>query len=320
MKSDAAPSAPAPRPATVSDAAGEVASAAPPIPAASRAASRAARAAKPGGRNLKVAVPVALGLIGLLLATICFNPWPFVGLVAVAVSLASWELSRALAKGGINLPVGPLALGGVGMVVAAAVSGPPGVVVGFVLTVALTMVWCVVDAGPGRPQATDLYAAGFAVLYLPVMASFVVLLAFEDFWNYGRWLVLLLVALPVANDTGGFFVGSYLGKHKLAPRVSPKKTWEGLAGSAALSMAVGAAALYLLDGPIWLGLVLGLVGVGTATLGDLAVSLLKRSLGLKDMGSLLPGHGGVLDRVDSILLTAPAAYLLLTWWVQSRSG
>ena len=292
------------------------------MPAASsrgtRSASRAvAEPAKPGGRNLKVAVPVALGLIALLLVTVWFSPWPFVALVAVAVTLASWELSRALAKGGIDLPVVPLALGGVGMVVAAATSGPPGVVVGFVLTVALTMVWCLVDAVGGRPPARDLYAAFFAVLYLPGLASFVVLLIFEDFYNYGRWLVVLLVALPAASDTGGFFAGSYLGRHKLAPSVSPKKTWEGLAGSLVLTMAVAAVAFWLLDGPLWLGLVLGLVGAGTATLGDLAVSLLKRDLGLKDMGSLLPGHGGVLDRVDSILLTAPAAYLLLTWWVQS---
>jgi len=261
-------------------------------------------------------VPVALGLLVLLAAAVCFSPWPFVALVAVAVCLASWELSRALARGAIDLPVVPLALGGVGMVVAAGASGPPGVVVGFGITVALVMAWRLVDAGPDRPPAKDLYAAFFAVLYLPGLASFVVLLAFEDFIHYGRWLVLLLVALPAASDTGGFFAGSYLGKHKLAPSVSPKKTWEGLAGSLVLAMVVGAVAIWLLHGPLWLGLALGVVGVGTATLGDLAVSLLKRDLGMKDMGSLLPGHGGVLDRVDSILLTAPLAYLLLTWWVR----
>ncbi|MCL1897227.1 MAG: phosphatidate cytidylyltransferase [Micrococcales bacterium] len=275
----------------------------------------AAAPAEPRGRNLAVAVPVALGLIGLLLATVLFNPWPFVVLVCLALVLGSWELCRALAAGGVEVPTQPLALGGVGTQVAAATSGVPGVVLGLGLTVALMVAWRLVDAVPNLPPARDLYAAVFAVLYLPALASFVVLLVFQDFWNYGRWLVIVLIALPVASDTGGYFAGSYLGRHKLAPQVSPKKTWEGLAGSVLLGMVVAAVALWLLDGPIWLGITLGLLGAGTATLGDLAESLLKRELGIKDMGWLLPGHGGVLDRVDSILLTAPMAYIVLTWWL-----
>ncbi|MCL2804115.1 MAG: phosphatidate cytidylyltransferase [Micrococcales bacterium] len=281
------------------------------------ARSHLAQPKQTGGRNLAVAVPVALGLLAVLVSSVWFSPWPFVGLVCVALGLASWELSQALTHARINLPFAPLALGGVGTQIAAAISGPPGVLAGLALTAALTVAWTMADVAPRLPPARDLYAAFFAVVYLPLLASLVVLLAFEDFHNRGRFLVLLLVLLPVASDTGGFFAGTWLGRHKLAPQVSPKKTWEGLAGSLLLSIAVAVVAIELLDGPWWLGLALGFGGAFMATLGDLTESLLKRELGLKDMGWLLPGHGGVLDRVDSILLTAPLAYILLTAWVRA---
>ncbi|MDR2253221.1 MAG: phosphatidate cytidylyltransferase [Bifidobacteriaceae bacterium] len=151
-------------------------------------------------------------------------------------------------------------------------------------------------------------ATAFAIAYLPTLAALVVLLSFMP---QGRWLVLLLVAIPVASDTGGFFAGSYFGKHKMAPNVSPKKTWEGMAGSVALATVAGVGGMILMDRPWYFGLALALLGSFSATLGDLAESMLKRSIGIKDMGSLLPGHGGVLDRVDSILMTAPFAYTVL---------
>jgi phosphatidate cytidylyltransferase len=259
---------------------------------------------------MTAAVPTALGLIAVLVASVWFSPWPFVGLVAVAVALAMWELAHALRGARISLPFVPLALGGAGTQVAAALAGPPGALAGLVATAAAAGVWVLVDTPRGRLGLT-LHASIFALVYLPVMATFATLLVFAD---QGRWLVLLLVALPVASDTGGFFAGSYLGRHPLAPTVSPKKTWEGLGGSVVLAVAVGLAAMALLKGPLYLGVVLGLVGVATATLGDLAESLLKRALALKDMGRLLPGHGGVLDRLDSIIMTAPWVYLVLTAW------
>jgi phosphatidate cytidylyltransferase len=169
-----------------------------------------------------------------------------------------------------------------------------------------------VQASPAparRPVAQDIYATAFATLYLPTLAALVVLLSFME---QGRWLILVLVAIPVASDTGGYFTGYHLGKHKLAPNVSPAKTWEGLAGSVALAAAAGIGGMALMGRPWHFGLALGVAGSLAATLGDLAESLLKRSLGIKDMGSLLPGHGGVLDRVDSILMTAPFAYVLIT--------
>ena len=128
----------------------------------------------------------------------------------------------------------------------------------------------------------------------------------------GARRVLLFVLLAVASDVGGFVAGVLFGRHPLAPSVSPKKTWEGLAGSVLLSCLVGAAGItWLLGGDPLVGVGLALATVGTATLGDLAESLIKRDLELKDMGTLLPGHGGVLDRLDSLLLTAPVVHLVL---------
>jgi phosphatidate cytidylyltransferase len=163
-------------------------------------------------------------------------------------------------------------------------------------------------APPRRSLAQDMYATAFAVLYLPVFAAMVVLIGFME---QGRWLVLLVVAVPVASDTGGYFAGLYLGKHKLAPNVSPKKTWEGLGGSVELASVAGIGGMLILSLPWYLGLAVAVLGALAGTLGDLAESLLKRAIGIKDMGSLLPGHGGVLDRVDSVLMTVPFAYALI---------
>ena len=125
-------------------------------------------------------------------------------------------------------------------------------------------------------------------------------------------LVLLAILGPVGNDIGGYIAGVLFGKHPMAPRISPKKSWEGFIGSLLMgTAAVTAVGHYALDLPIWVGLVIGAVLVVISTCGDLSQSLLKRDLGIKDMGHLLPGHGGVLDRVDSILLAAPTTYVLL---------
>jgi phosphatidate cytidylyltransferase len=259
-------------------------------------------------------------LIALLLVSVWFSPWGFLALVCIALLLALRELCGALEKAGFNVPYWPLAVGSVATQVAAATSGPSSVVVGLFVTLAAATAWRALDfdfkpapnsPDPDRPRrsaAQDVYATAFATLYLPALAALVVLLSFMP---DGRWLVLLLVAVPVASDTGGYFAGSYLGKHKLAPHVSPKKTWEGLAGSILLASLAGVGGMLLMDRPWYYGLALAIFGSLAATLGDLAESLLKRSIGIKDMGSLLPGHGGVLDRVDSILMTAPFVYVVI---------
>ena len=145
--------------------------------------------------------------------------------------------------------------------------------------------------------------------WVPFLGCFLLLLMQQD---QGPVLVLLAVLGPVGNDVGGYIAGVLFGRHPMAPSISPKKSWEGFAGSLVLGTAtVTAVATLALGLPWWTGVTLGAVLVVVATCGDLSESLLKRDLGIKDMGHLLPGHGGVLDRIDSILLAAPTTYVML---------
>lgn len=262
------------------------------------------------GRNLPAATAVGVGLLVAVGASLAFRPEPFVLLAIAAVSAALWELAQALRRSDIAIPLLPLWVGTVGILVSSFYSGPEALMVSFMLTVAGVVLWRVLD-GSGTAEAVRDAAAGvFATAYLPFMAGFVMLmLAAPD----GRWRVLIFIMLAVANDTGGYVAGVLFGRHPLAPSVSPKKSWEGLIGSFVLATAVGVAGVvYGLDGSWTLGAALGVIAPLTATVGDLAESMIKRDLDLKDMGSLLPGHGGVLDRLDSMLLTAPFVYVMFS--------
>lgn len=261
------------------------------------------------GRDLPVAVAVGLGLLAAVAAALFIRKDVFAVLVVVAVCGAMWELARAFSRAQVHLPLVPLLVGTVGILVSAYTTGAEALVVAFLLTVGGTVVWRVLD-GSGRPALRDAAAAAFATAYLPFLAGFALLmLAASD----GPARVAMFVLLGVACDTGGYTVGVLLGRHPMAPSVSPKKTWEGLLGSLVLACVVGVvgAQVAFQAEPV-VGVVLGLATVATATLGDLSESMLKRDLGLKDMGHLLPGHGGLLDRLDSLLLTAPAVWLVLT--------
>jgi phosphatidate cytidylyltransferase len=224
------------------------------------------------------------------------------------VGAGLWELTQAFARRGVHIPVLPLLVGDVGILVSAYVAGMEALFVAFVLTVGGIVVWRVLD-GSGPAAVRDATAGVFAAAYLPLMAGFVMLLlAAED----GAMRVALFILLCVANDTGGYVVGVLIGRHPLAPSVSPKKTWEGLLGSVVLASVVGVLGVhFLLEGDPAVGALLGVATVAVATLGDLGESMIKRDLELKDMGTLLPGHGGILDRIDSMLLAAPVVFLLL---------
>jgi len=281
-----------------------------------------ARRASRAGRNLPAAIAVGVLLLGVVAASLWFREEPFVALAAVTVCAGLWELRDAFARRQIALPIWPLMVGGVGMVVSAFVGGSEALLISFVITLAAVVLWRVLD-GPGPAALRDVAAGVFAATYVPFLAGFVVMLLAQD---NGNWRVAMFILLAVANDTGGYIAGVLLGRHPLAPTVSPKKSWEGLAGSVALTTLVGVLGSHwvldlpflpgrgtpLLGAAVVLGVVLGLMTAVTATVGDLAESLLKRDLDLKDMGWLLPGHGGVLDRVDSILVTAPFVYLVLS--------
>ena len=278
-----------------------------PAPAASGTA--VAAPSPRAGRDLPIAIGVGLLLLAAVGGSLFWRKELFVLFAVLACGAALWELAQAFRRRNIHLPLLPLLVGTVGILISSYTSGAEALLVAFLLTAGGAVVWRVLD-GSGPAALRDAAAATFAAAYIPFMGGFVmIMLALPD----GQWRVLLFVLLAVASDTGGYVAGVLAGKHKLAPSVSPKKTWEGLGGSLVLAAAVGTVLVaWPLGGPLWVGVALGVASVATSTLGDLAESLLKRDLGLKDMGSLLPGHGGVLDRLDSLLLTAPLVYLFLT--------
>ncbi len=284
---------------------------------AETAGTELAPSAPRAGRDLPIAIGVGLGLLVAVGASLLVRKEVFIGFVALACGAALWELAHAVRRRGISLPLTPLLVGTVGILVSAYTSGPEALLVAFLLTAGGVVVWRALD-GSGPEALRDAATATFATAYIPFMGGFVMLmLAAPD----GVARVALFILLSVASDTGGYIAGVLLGKHPLAPTVSPKKTWEGMAGSLLLACAVGAIGIsFALDAPWYVGVGLGVAAVLTSTLGDLSESLLKRDLELKDMGTLLPGHGGVLDRIDSMLLTAPLAYIVLLLAVPGTVG
>jgi len=264
------------------------------------------------GRNLPVATAVGLGLLALVFGTLVWRKEAFLIFAVVAVCAALWELAQALTRRDLHVPLVPLLVGAVGILVSAYYAGAEAQLVSFMLTVGGVVIWRVVDgSGPGALR--DCVAGAFAAAYLPFLAGFVVLML--DAPQGGR-RVLLFILLVVASDVGGYTAGVLLGRHPMAPRVSPKKTWEGFGGAAVAALIAGVLlSMFMLGLPWWTGLICGTVILLTATAGDLGESMVKRDLGIKDMSSWLPGHGGVLDRLDSILpstIGALALYYLLS--------
>ncbi|GHF23832.1 phosphatidate cytidylyltransferase [Streptomyces griseoluteus] len=270
---------------------------------------------KTAGRDLSAAIGVGVGLGVVILASLFVVKAVFVGVVAVAVVVGLWELtSRLQERKGIKAPLVPLAVGGAAMVVAGYASDAEGAWVAMAFTALAVLVWRMTQ--PPEGYLKDVTAGVFAAFYVPFLATFVAMMLTAD---DGAWRVLTFLVLTVVSDTGAYAVGWRFGKHKLAPRISPGKTREGLLGAIAFAMVAGALCMQFLidDGAWWQGLVLGLAVAGSATLGDLGESMIKRDLGIKDMGTLLPGHGGIMDRLDSLLPTAPVVWLLLVAFVGS---
>ncbi|MFH8726791.1 phosphatidate cytidylyltransferase [Streptomyces termitum] len=273
----------------------------------------APRQKKSAGRDLGAAIGVGVGLGAVIVASLFIWKPAFVGVIAVAVVVGLWELtSRLQERKAIKAPLVPLAVGGAAMVVAGYVRGPEGAWVAMALTALAVLVWRMTE--PPEGYLKDVTAGVFAAFYVPFLATFVALLLTAD---DGPQRVLTFLLLTVVSDTGAYAVGWRFGKHKLAPRISPGKTREGLFGAVAFAMAAGALCMQFMidDGVWWQGLLLGLAVAVSATLGDLGESMIKRDLGIKDMGTLLPGHGGIMDRLDSLLPTAPVVWLLLALFV-----
>jgi phosphatidate cytidylyltransferase len=260
------------------------------------------------GRNLPAAIAVGVGMILVVLASLFVWRQAFLGVIALATGLGIWEMVRALKVTGARPPLLPLVAGGVLMTGLAWYGSTDALILGLVVTVLATMLWRLADGVTGLTK--DLAATMLIAVYVPFLLSFGVLLARPDDGDYRVLITLLAVVL---SDTGGYAAGVFLGKHPMAPTISPKKSWEGFAGSVTAA-AVGSSLLayFLLDVPFYWGLLFGAVISVVAVLGDLAESMLKRDIGIKDMSNLLPGHGGLMDRLDSILFAVPTAFLLLS--------
>ncbi|MEV6707973.1 phosphatidate cytidylyltransferase, partial [Micromonospora wenchangensis] len=260
------------------------------------------------GRNLPAAIGVGLGLGALVLVPLFFFLPGFLAVLAGAIGVGIWEMARAVRRSGAHPPLVPLLAGGVLTIGLAWFAGPDALSLGLLVTVLGTMIWRLGD-GPAGFQR-DITAATLIAVYVPFLGGFAAMLAAAP--GDGPLRVLVTVAGVVLSDTGGYAAGANFGKHPMAPRISPKKSWEGFAGSV-VAAAVGSALLIwlLFDVAPWWGALFGVAVSVAAVLGDLAESMIKRDLGVKDMSSLLPGHGGLMDRLDSILFAVPTAYLLL---------
>jgi phosphatidate cytidylyltransferase len=268
------------------------------------------------GRNLLSAIVIGLVLAGVMVLSLVVFKEIFMVLAAVLVVFGTLELATALRHADIHVPRIPTVVAGVAMVPAAYYWGAEGQWLVFVGGVLLVMLWRLVEVAvmPPRPGLTgvlrDLGASVFVQVYVSFLGSIAVLLVSQE---GGQWWVLAFIVVVVLVDVGAYATGLNFGKHPMAPTISPKKTWEGLAGAVAAALIGGVLlAVFMIYQPWWVGLIFGAVIAVTATVGDLAESLIKRDIGVKDMSSWLPGHGGFLDRLDSILPSAAAAYVL---WV-----
>jgi phosphatidate cytidylyltransferase len=263
------------------------------------------------GRNLPAAVGVGLGLGGLAILTLFTVKATFLILVGVFVGIALWELTRAVSGQQIRIPVIPVAAGGGMAFVLSYWQGERAALAAVAITMSAILAWRLTGGTDGYLR--DVTAGAFALAYLPLPACFVgLMLAPPD----GPRRTLLFLILVVCSDVGGYAAGVTVGRHLMAPAISPKKTWEGFGGSALFCLLGGAIGLpLLLHGAIWQGLLIGAAALACAALGDLVESMIKRDLGIKDMGSVLPGHGGILDRIDAMLIAGPVIWLLLLAFV-----
>jgi len=275
----------------------------PPEPEPSKPSSRT-------GRNLPVAIGVGAGLGGLVLLTLLTVKATFLIYMGAAIVVALAELAGAFGKRAIAIPLIPIVAGGAAMVTCMYWLGARASLAALALTAVVLFAWRL----PGGPSGyvKDVTASVFALIYLPFMATFVAaMLSPAD----GPRRVLTFIILTICSDIGGYFAGITLGRggrHLMAPAISPKKTWEGFAGSVVTCLIAGwLCVTLLLHGHAWQGLLTGAAAVLAAILGDLVESVIKRDLDIKDMGTLLPGHGGLLERLDSLLVVAPVTWLLL---------
>ncbi|MBT1584755.1 phosphatidate cytidylyltransferase [Curtobacterium flaccumfaciens] len=266
------------------------------------------------GRNLPAAIGIALAFAVVMLGTLLLWPPSFMVVAAFLLGVGVYELTSAMRFAGRDVPRIPSVAVAIAIVPAAFLVGQVAALFTLLGGIVLISVWRLLEVAVARQKppagsvARDLTNGLFVQAYISLLGACVVLLSAQPDGNL--WVIGFILVV-VAVDTGAYATGLNLGKHPMAPRISPKKTWEGFAGSVAASIVVGVlVALFMLGLPWWTGVLLGVLISGSATLGDLTESMIKRDLGIKDISSFLPGHGGLLDRIDSILPSAAVAYVL----------
>lgn len=264
------------------------------------------------GRNLFLAIGSGLIFGALFLVSLFVWKPVFLVFIAALVSVAIIELSTAFRVSGRQVPRIGAVLAGLLIVIGASFGGASGMLAGLCAGLVILTLWRVIH-GLIFPKSVrrhtllrDVVSGLFVLVYVPFLGAIVILLLGAD---RGEWWIFSLVLIVVSVDIGAYAAGVTLGKHKMTPRISPNKTWEGFAGAACAAAISGLIiSLLALDQPWWVGVILGLMVLLTATGGDLTESLIKRNLGVKDMSTWIPGHGGFLDRLDSLLPSTIAVY------------
>jgi len=262
---------------------------------------------KKAGRKLLPSILVSLFLLGLIFGTINTEPLLFFALIWVVIMIGIREITAAYSKGGIELPSFVLMIAATVLLVATWNGATQGLAVSAGLIIPILMFTLLLFSQKDFIKRST--SAVFITFYLAVLGGFILLLANHE---NGATRIFALVALIACNDTFAYIAGVLIGKHKLAPSISPKKSWEGLIGGAIAAVIGGSFIFNSLFETAWfVGALIGLMTVVTATCGDLIESAIKRDLAIKDMSNLLPGHGGIMDRLDSALFTAPAVWFAI---------
>jgi len=260
------------------------------------------------GRNIPVSLLTGAGLLLAIFLPLFFAKPLFLVVLVLAATLGVWEMVRAIRGGEAKPPLAPLVGGAAATMILVWFADLRGLTIGLLVALLTVMVWRMGEGPSGYLR--DIGSSAFILVYVPFLLGFAALLARV---GDGEWRIVATIAAIVLSDTGGYVAGVLLGRHPMAPVISPRKSWEGFAGSVFAAGAGSALILWLLfDVHPVKGALFGLVVSVAAVLGDLAESLIKRDLGIKDMSNMLPGHGGLMDRLDSIVFAAPTAYLLLS--------
>ena len=282
----------------------------------SRWPSRAPKPKNKAGRNLPAAIATGVVLGALVIAAVWIGPVAWYPLVAVAVALAMWEVMTRLREAGYVQPRTLMIILGQAMLWLSAPYGTTGLVSGFAFTVLVVMFWGMFHQGRHHQPENylrDTAVAIFVLAWIPLFGTFAAMISrITEAGVDGSAYIVAFMLCVVANDVGGYAAGVMFGSHPMAPAVSPNKSWEGFAGSMTAGIITGVLVVhFLIHGPWWMGIVLGIALVICGTMGDLVESQFKRELGIKDMSNLLPGHGGIMDRLDGMLPAASATYILL---------